>query len=51
MQKKSLWVAATMAGLFSLEVIAAEATLNSVPDPDSRALLQMPAAAKKYPAD
>ena len=34
------------AGTFAVQVCAADAALNTVPDPDSRQLLQMPAAAK-----
>ena len=34
------------AALFSASVFAADAKLNNVPDPDSRQLLEMPAAAK-----
>lgn len=45
MTKQALWVALTV-GAFALPVHAAEATLNNVPDPDSRQLLEMPAAAK-----
>lgn len=34
------------AGSFALQAVAADAMLNSVPDPESRQLLQMPAAAR-----
>ena len=41
-----LAMAATLGIAFSMQALAMDATLNSVPDPDSRVLLQMPAAAK-----
>jgi len=44
--KNSLVMAVVVGSAFSMQTLAAEATLNSVPDPDTRILLQMPAAAK-----
>jgi hypothetical protein len=39
-------VSVVMSALFGLQAVAADTTLNTVPDPDSRHLLEMPAAAK-----